>query len=97
MKRWLIIGLAVASAQAAPNDKKHADFFDPFVAIVRAFEKPVLYLHGDGHNYQVESPWRAPNLVRAQVDSVVKNPPLLVTVSTDPAAPFAFDRRLPKP
>ncbi len=85
---------AVVCAQASPNEAKNGDFFTPFVARVAAFEKPVLYLHGDGHVYKLVSPWRVPNLVRAQVDAVGTNPPLLVTVTEDPDVPFTFDRRI---
>jgi hypothetical protein len=86
----------VVCAQANPGDpEKHGDFFDPFAERVAVFGKPVLYLHGDGHNYEHQSPWRVPNLVRVQIDSIGKNPPLLVTVTTNPDEPFLFDRRLP--
>jgi hypothetical protein len=86
---------AVVLGQARPSPERHGDFFERFAARVAAFEKPVLYLHGDGHTYLVDAPWKVPNLVRSQVDSVGKNPPLLVTVHTDTVVPFTFDRRLP--
>lgn len=56
--------------------------------------KPVLYLHADGHVWQVEKGWRAPNLLRVQTDQVRLNPPVLVTVTEDSDNPFLFDRRL---
>ena len=88
----------VVCAQANPyNKENHGDFFDPFVERVVAYEKPVLYLHGDGHNYEHQAPWRAPNLVRVQIDSIGKNPPLLVTVTLDPDEPFIFNRNRTTP
>jgi len=85
----------VVCAQANPgNPEKHGDFFDPFVERVAAFGKPVLYLHGDGHEYEYQSPWRAPNLIRVQIDRIGINPPLLVTVTTNPDKPFLFNRRI---
>lgn len=85
---------AVVCAQAGLNSEKHGDFLAPFVKRVQAFEKPVLYLHGDGHVYEREASWRVPNLTRVQVDKVGTNPPLLVTVTVNPDEPFTFDRRI---
>ena len=86
----------VVFAQAAPREKQK-DFFDPFVDLVRDFRKPALYIHGDGHKWQVEPHWRAPNLTRAQVDQVSTAPIVHITVTDDSNAPFAYDRRIPKP
>lgn len=83
----------VVFAQAAPKER-HEDFFGPFVSYVEAFGKPAMYLHGDGHKYQVEPGWRVPNLTRVQTDQVSKAPPLRITITNDPAAPWAFDRQL---
>jgi hypothetical protein len=84
---------AVVFAQARPGENQE-DFFAPFVETVSAYGKPVLYLHGDGHRYDLEEGWRAPNLTRIQIDQVAKNRPLLVTVTGDRDYPFLFDRRL---
>jgi len=84
---------AIEFAQAAPRDKQE-DFFARFVAAAQAFRKPVLYLHGDGHVWEHEPGWRAPNILRVQVDAVAEAPPVLITVTGNPDAPFHFDRRL---
>jgi hypothetical protein len=84
---------AVVFGQARPKPIQE-DFFAPFVETAKTFGKPVLYLHGDGHKYEVEEHWRAPNITRAQVDQVAKARPLLITVTMDPQKPFTFDRRL---
>lgn len=82
----------VVIGQAAPK-AYHEDFFRRFVPAVEAFEKPVLYLHGDGHVWEYEEGWRAPNLLRIQVDQVTKARPVHITVSPeDPKHPFSYDR-----
>jgi hypothetical protein len=83
---------AVVFAQARPNDAKQLDFFMPFIDHAKAFEKPVLYLHGDGHKFNIETPWRANNVWRVQIDSVGINPPLEVHVTHDLGEPFRFIR-----
>ena len=85
---------AVVCAQARPAEKQE-DFFAPFCDAAEAFGKPVLYLHGDGHTYEVEQAWRKPNLTRVQVDQVSKGPPLLVTVTPEGPQTFQFARLAP--
>lgn len=87
------VSSAVVFAQASPN-RKHAVFLDGFKSAANDFGKPVLYLHGDGHVWEVEDGWLAPNILRVQVDQVRRNPPVQVTVTTHPERPFHFDRRL---
>lgn len=82
----------VVIGQAAPK-AYHEDFFRRFVPAVQAYGKPVMYLHGDGHRWELEEGWRAPNLVRIQVDQVTKARPVHITVSPgDPEHPFSYDR-----
>lgn len=82
----------VVLAQAAPK-AYHEDFFQRFVPAVAAYGKPVLYLHGDGHKWQYEEAWRAPNLLRIQVDQVTKARPVHFTVSPEnPQHPFTYNR-----
>src|SRR5262249_54039050 len=61
----------VVMAQAEPT-KDHEPFFKPFAEHCKAFEKPVLYLHADGHVWQVHKKWRASNLTRVQTDMMGK-------------------------
>lgn len=82
----------VVVGQAAPKEY-HEDFFRRFVPAVQAYGKPVMYLHGDGHRWEMEEGWRAPNLLRIQVDQVTKARPVHITVSPDqPQHPFSYDR-----
>ena len=84
---------AVIFAQARPKEPQE-DFFAIAIEDVKTFAKPVMYLHGDGHKYEVEAGWRVPNLTRVQVDQVAKARPLMITVTHDAQTPFMFDRRL---
>lgn len=86
---------AIVFAQARPK-AVHEDYFTPVVEAAKAFGRPLMYLQGDGHKYEVEEAWRAPNITRVQVDQVAKARPLLITVSSGPKTSFAFDRRLEK-
>jgi len=73
--------------------EKQADFFTGLEKQALAFKKPMLYLHGDGHVWEKDRPWKAKNLLRVQVDSGGKAPPVKITVTSDPDEPFQFDRR----
>lgn len=86
---------AVVMAQAKPTPD-HDLFFKQFVGHCTEFVKPVLYLHADGHDWEVHKKWRAPNLLRVQTDQISKAPPVLVTVTDAKKTPFVFDRRLKK-
>jgi len=86
---------AVVFAQAMPQ-KSIEPFAIGFGAVAKEFDKPVLYLHADGHKWQVEQGWRSANVLRVMTDQVRLGPPVLVTVTDDPAKPFEFDRRLAK-
>lgn len=86
----------VVFGHAKPNEN-HADFFDAFVEDAKAFEKPILYLQGDGHRWIHDRPFAAENILRVQVDQGGIAPPLKVTVTDDARQPFLFDRREPVP
>ncbi|WP_339730529.1 hypothetical protein [uncultured Gimesia sp.] len=77
--------------------KVHNDFFDPFNEVATAFQKPILYIHGDGHVWIYDRPFAAKNILRVEVDQGGIAPPLKVTVTGDKTNPFQFDRRNGKP
>jgi hypothetical protein len=85
----------VVLAQAEPV-ATHDSFFKPFADQVKNWGKPTLYIHADGHKWEVHKKWRADNLLRVQTDMVGTNPPVIVTVSDDPKEPFQFERRKKK-
>ncbi len=65
-------------------------FFDRFDAAALAFGRPILFVHGDGHSWAYDSAWGVANLWRIQIEQHA--PPLEVTVTLDPQAPFVFER-----
>ena len=75
----------------------HQDFFDPLNTVAADFGKPVLYLHGDGHKWIYDRPFKAQNILRVEVDQGGIAPPLKVSITNHPAQPFDFDRRNDKP
>ena len=80
---------ATVFCQAHPRHK-HASFINEFQTIAERFAKPILFIHGDGHHWQHEEGWLAPNILRVQVDQGGIAPPLQVTVTPD--GKFIFDR-----
>ena len=80
---------AVILAQAAPK----SPFTESFRTASKAFGKPVLYLHADGHTWNVDRPWPEQNILKVQTDRLGIAPPLLVTVKEDGTELFRFDRQ----
>ncbi len=73
--------------------KMHDDFFVPFAKRMGAWGKPVLYLHGDGHRWIYDRPFKgAKNVLRVQVDAGGKGPPVKVRVRMGGGEAFEFDR-----
>jgi hypothetical protein len=88
------VSCAVLFAQANPT-RNHADFMTALNAAATAFEKPVLFVHGDGHKWIMDRPFEAQNILRVQVDMGGIAPPLQVTIDPAKMPPFVLDRRLP--
>ena len=80
---------AVVLAHAAPT----RTFTAPFRTASEAFGKPVLYLHADGHTWNVARPWPEKNILKVQTDQLGIAPPLLVTVKEHGHELFQFDRQ----
>ena len=85
-------GAAARAAVLLAQKEPGGALFDAVVANGRAFGKPVLYAHGDGHAWLVDSSFFGePNMLRVQVDrGTLAHPPVEVTVSVD--GQFLFDR-----
>ncbi len=84
----------VIFGHAQPNST-HDGYIKPLCDLAVQLDKPILYLHGDGHRWMHDHPFAAANILRVQVDQGGIAPPLKVTVTDDPDQPFQFDRRLP--
>merc|ERR1712150_364089 len=55
---------------------------------------PIIYIHGDGHEYEVENSFRdIPNFTRIQVDMGDIAPPIRVRIEKGSSTPFQIDRR----
>ena len=74
----------------------HDDYFDGLCEAAKKFEKPVLYLHGDGHRWIYDRPFKSKNILRIQVDQGSIAPPIKVTIIDDAKEPFIVDRRIDK-
>jgi hypothetical protein len=81
---------AVVFSHAGPSSTRRP-FFDPFRQVAANFGKPVLYIHGDGHKWIMDQPFREKNILRVQVDRG-NRPPVEVTVTDDPENMFVFNR-----
>lgn len=81
---------AVIFGHAFPS-KKHNDYFNGLVNQTDFFSKPILYIHGDGHQWAKRRPYKkAKNILLVQVD---RNRPVTVIVTMDQKSPFLFDQR----
>ena len=81
---------AIVFGHAYPSAKQET-FFTSFRESVKEFGNPVLYLHGDGHTWIHDHPWPE-NITRVQVDAGRSSPPVQVSVSSELAPVFAFNR-----
>jgi chitodextrinase len=64
-------------------------FYDQFDASASAFGKPILFVHGNTHDWAYTTNWGAPNISRISIEQ--NEPPLEVTVTMD-SSPFIFER-----
>ena len=96
-KRTNARALVIAFHGAPFEDDR--DPFEPFLSAledeVRHFNRPVLAVHGDDHEYTVDHPLRdAPNFTRLEVPGSPDVGFVRVFVKPDPAAPFAFEKHV---
>ncbi len=85
---------AVVFAHAFPDPTggDRQQFALDFVTAARDFGKPILYTMGDEHSWTLDHPYPvAPNVTRVVLNKGV--PSARVTVTYDPANPFAVDQR----
>lgn len=71
--------------------EKFQGFTDRFRAAAQLFAKPILYLQGDGHFWFQNRPWAEQNILRVQIEGGANA--VQVTVDTNLADPFVFDRK----
>lgn len=85
ISRLIIFGHALPS-------RNHRTFFIMLNRLAQSLGKPMLYLHGDGHNWKKDYPFNAKNILRVQVENGGNAKPVTVTVTNDPDEPFVFVR-----
>jgi hypothetical protein len=80
---------AVIIGHASPS-KKHISYFNGLVNQSGIFSKPILYLHGDGHSWYKNRPFKkAKNILRVQLDRGAAT--ITVTVTKNDKPPFLFE------
>ncbi len=83
---------AVLFTHAKPGSN-HDAFMTPFLAAAKEFGRPVLFLHGDGHQWIHDEPWNeAPQVTRIQVEAGADAVPLQVTVDFDDDPTWVLER-----
>ena len=87
------VGAIVLLCHAYAHPRRYQEFYDSFVLHAKALEKPVLYLHGDEHNFLVDRLFPASNILRVVVDEAKESDPMEVTIDAFAAVPFKFKRR----
>ena len=85
ISRLVIFGHALPS-------KNHQEFFTLLQHFAQSFERPILYLHGDGHFWQRDYPFMLENIWRVQVQAGGSAKPVTVMITNDPEEPFVFVR-----
>lgn len=88
------VASAVVLGHAFPGSKDRKRFEEGFLNVAMKFDRPIAYIHGDGHKWIHDRPWKKhKNVLRIQVDQGGIAPPLLVTPPQESGKPFTFDRR----
>ena len=77
-----------ANMNLVPENFK--SFMSIFSATAESFQKPILYLHGDGHVWVKDKPWKQQNIQRVQVDAGANI--LKIRINTNKEDPFVFIR-----
>jgi hypothetical protein len=80
-------------------DPNYRRAYEPFMSALEAearrFQKPVLVIHGDSHEYTVDHPRRdAPNLLRLEVPGSPDVGWVRVIVTSSATQPFAFEKHV---
>ena len=85
---------AVIFEHAFPGHNGYEDFETGFVDLAQDFDRPILYMMGDLHNWTLDNPYSsAPNITRVIVDRTSSlDRALHVTVDNDPDDPFAANQ-----
>ncbi len=85
---------AVVFGHAFPDKSRYGSFQKGFVEVAQYFKKPVLYLQGDNHKWQLDRPFSdAANITRITIRQTgvdQNSDPLHVSVSRNTNYPFTY-------
>jgi hypothetical protein len=87
------VGAMVILGHAYAHPRRCKEFYDELLLQAKAHDKPILYLHGDTHNFAVDRRFPSPNILRVVIDTTRDNDPMQVTVNPYSAVPFKLKRR----
>lgn len=65
-------------------------FTDVFRSVAKDFQKPIVYIQGDGHRWIQDRPYDEQNILRVQIEGSVSA--VQVTVDPNLEQPFSFER-----
>jgi hypothetical protein len=85
------IRAAIVFGHAGPSGSESL-FFDQFEASSITVAKPVFYIHGHDHHWQLDTPWSAPNMQRLIVTQGGEEDPVQITVTMDMNNPYDMRR-----
>jgi hypothetical protein len=85
------VNSVVIFAQANPDDK-HVDFMTRFLVLAEQFNRPIVFIHGDGHEWIFEEKWLLPNITRIQVDKGGIAPPLQLVLNVNSGRIISYNR-----
>lgn len=87
------VGAVVLLCHAHAHSRRYKEFHDELLIQANALDKPMLYLHGDTHNFLVDHRFPSPNIQRVAIDTTRDSDPMEVIVNPYSAVPFKLKRR----
>ncbi len=86
-----LVEAAIIFAHSSIKNPKNKIFKESFVKMAKSFNKPILYINGDAHEWLVETPFpnKAPNINQITLQGG-KQPPIIVTVNPKNTDTFEF-------
>ena len=81
---------AVIMAHASPSYDGYTAFKQGFISVAEDFEKPILYLQGDQHAWDLDDGYSGvANIQKVILERTGPGDPLMVDIIDDPNDPFS--------
>lgn len=87
------VGAVVLLCHAYAHPRRYKEFYEALMRHAKALDNPILYIHGDTHNFLVDRRFPASNILRVVLDTTRESDPTEVTVNAFGAVPFKLNRR----